>query len=1580
MKAKTFAIISLIAVLALTLSGPATVSVGAGQTPVEPAAPLARSAGEGPGVRASPVMFIQNVGQFADGARFQVRGADRTIWLAEDALWVTVVEEPHPTPGLPDGRHPSPLSAAERGEGPGVRGEVRAVNIKLSFPGSNPHPRIEPFNRLDTVVSYFIGNDPAKWHVAVPVWGGVRYVGLYPGVDLELTGENGQVVPRLVAHPGADLSAVRLRVEGAEEVALLPSPDVGRGAGGEDLLLRTALGDFTLPLFQVEGGSAEPALAQRVDGLAFEVSHPFTAGNEAVHAPSSVVHSQQAVSLLYSGFLGGSGGDGGKDIAVDSSGNAYVTGWTFSSDFPVVVGPDTSYNGYSDVFVARVNPSGTALVYAGFLGGSASDEGWGIAVDASGNAYVTGETGSSDFPAVVGPDTSYNGGGDAFVAKVNPAGTALVYAGFLGGSYGDEGLGIAVDSSGNAYVTGYTGSSDFPAVVGPDLSFNGSEDAFVARVNPSGTALVYAGFLGGSYSDEGLGIAVDSSGNAYVTGYTGSSDFPAVVGPDLSHNGNDDAFVTKVNPAGTVLVYSGFLGGSRWEGGEDIAVDSSGNAYVTGWTSSSDFPAVVGPDLIYNGGGDAFVAKVNPSGTTLVYAGFLGGSGGDVGLGIAVDASGNAYVTGMTASSNFPAVVGPDLSFNGGDYDAFVARVNPAGTALVYAGFLGGSGDEADTNCPACMSPWNLGIAVDGVGNAYVTGWTDSSDFPAVVGPDTSYNGGGDAFVAKVGAGGGGPFTGTISPVYPSAHTASSTVMQGGTAYRHFRLLDSGGNSIPNATVAFSVGGPATTDAQGYFTATIPTSALSGPGSYQVSIQSVTIGGQTYTTNNQPTFGVEVHERRYSHAWSYGASTRAKGGVSAGYIAYLQRTTSGGLELKLDESNPDATSDDVVLMKEDFSDEIGAGGGVGIEKGVSVAILQVRGGASATAEWALRSSGSSEARFPQPYADNDRKAEGVFLLASAIDSIGQALPNKPFTAQFLKLALDRAAPYRDYISEQQAALGSKIKPIQANVGASASLGLKRSGATWKERLLGFDLVDVGVTVVHLNLLTDYRDRNEWGLGFESEHDVDWSLLSWNIGNFKNKFAGTIGDRAKKVKVELIFDSNTDALKRLELSFTGEGNPYAFTDVLKEEVTVKLIIPADQLGSGRLGRTVNILRLLQAAQQTGNDPLSIGPSAMVNELNGLLDGLGYAEYEVNVEDGAETRWETELGVTAGIDIELGPGLEVKKTRDLVRERGVFLNGKPYVTETYNADSYVSRPGKSWWDLTTNALGGLWLLVRDAFNWVWQQVTSGVGWVIGTVSRTVQGIIRGGAQIIAPPGTQLYARGFGAQGVAIQQTGPITVTAIGWVPEAAAGASALSLRPALAAASGEGFVVGGIYEFQPYTLTLSPGATLVITYTDEAAAGADESRIGMFRWNPEGNNWQPMAAISDTAHNVFTATITQLGTFALGYDATPPQISILEPVNGSIITNTLPPISALVVDAGVGIDPATVEMRLDGQVVAATYITSTGGLMYQPPTPLAAGQHIVIVKAGDVLGNQASASATFIVQSEWHIYLPLVLRNR
>ncbi len=398
-------------------------------------------------------------------------------------------------------------------------------------------------------------------------------------------------------------------------------------------------------------------------------------------------------ALLYCGFIGGSAWDGGYGIAVDVLGNAYITGKTLSSEatFPVIMGPDMSFNGSDDAFVAKVNAAGTALVYCGYVGGSNEDDGAGIAIDGSGNAYIIGSTKSPEatFPVVGGPDLTFNGlgyYGDAFVAKVNAAGSGLVYCGYIGGFGVDAGRGIAVDGAGNAYVTGYTFPSvvdAFPVTVGPDLSLNGGYDAFVAKVNASGSAFVYCGYIGGSGSDNGKGIAVDESGCAYVTGSTYSTEatFPVIAGPGLVHRGFNDAFVAKVNAAGTELVYCGYVGGSYDDYGGGIAVDKSGNAYVTGSTDSTEatFPVTVGPDLSLNGGTDAFVAKVKAAGTALVYCGYIGGSSSDHGLGIAVDGSANAYVTGITSSTEatFPATVGPDLTYNDTNRfeDAFVAKV-----------------------------------------------------------------------------------------------------------------------------------------------------------------------------------------------------------------------------------------------------------------------------------------------------------------------------------------------------------------------------------------------------------------------------------------------------------------------------------------------------------------------------------------------------------------------------------------------------------------------------------------------------------------------------------------------------------------------------------------------------------------------------------------------------------------------------------------------------------------------------------------------------------------------------------------
>ncbi|PWB81124.1 MAG: hypothetical protein C3F08_02710, partial [Candidatus Methylomirabilota bacterium] len=402
-------------------------------------------------------------------------------------------------------------------------------------------------------------------------------------------------------------------------------------------------------------------------------------------------------ALIYCGYIGGGGIDTGRGIAVDSLGQAYVTGTTTSTQasFPEIVGPDLTSNGNTDGFIAKVNASGTALIYCGFIGGSGVDEPSKIAIDSSGNAYVTGSTSStqSTFPVTVGPDLTHNGLQDVFVAKVNASGATLDYCGYIGGSNTDKGFGIAVDGSGNAYVTGETYSfpESFPVLVGPVLTRDPLYyDAFVAKVNASGSALDYCGYIGGEDVDGGYGIAVDTSGCAYVTGYTASwPDFPRVVGPDLTYNDivySQDAFVAKVAPTGDRFIYCGFIGGMGADTGNSIAVDRSGNAYVAGTTQApeSSFPVKEGPDLTQNGGSDAFVAKVNAYGTELVYAGYIGGTSNDSGLAVAVDVEGNAYVAGQRAfnSAAFPVMVGPDLTYNGGLDDAFVAKISYSNSAV----------------------------------------------------------------------------------------------------------------------------------------------------------------------------------------------------------------------------------------------------------------------------------------------------------------------------------------------------------------------------------------------------------------------------------------------------------------------------------------------------------------------------------------------------------------------------------------------------------------------------------------------------------------------------------------------------------------------------------------------------------------------------------------------------------------------------------------------------------------------------------------------------------------------------------
>jgi len=467
--------------------------------------------------------------------------------------------------------------------------------------------------------------------------------------------------------------------------------------------------------------------------------------------------------LVYSTYLGGGGTDQSVSIAVDSSANAYVTGFTFSTNFPTTPGAFQTTLGGADAFVTKLNATGTALVYSTYLGGSGGEEGFSLTVDSSGNAYVTGGTSSVNFPTTPGAfQTTFHGGGvDAFVTKLNATGSALVYSTYLGANGGDEAFGIALDSARNAYVTGETNSITFPTTPGAFQtlspgSFFRNDDAFVTKINSTGTALIYSTYLGGSRADDGgRGIIVDPSGNAYVTGFTFSTNFPTKgAGFSLAFQrtlgGGADTFVTKVNATGSALVYSTYLGGGGNDESFGIALDSARNAYVTGFTFSTNFPTTPGAfQTTLGGGADAFVTKLNFLGSALFYSTYLGGNQDENFIfgfsqegSITVDSSGNAYVTGDTTSLNFPTTRAVQTTL-GGSLDAFVTKLSFSGDALIFSTFLGGSVGDV-----------GIGIALDSSNenDVYVTGRTFSGNFPTTPGAfQTTFSGGfGDAFVTKI--------------------------------------------------------------------------------------------------------------------------------------------------------------------------------------------------------------------------------------------------------------------------------------------------------------------------------------------------------------------------------------------------------------------------------------------------------------------------------------------------------------------------------------------------------------------------------------------------------------------------------------------------------------------------------------------------------------------------------------------------------------------------------------------------------------------------------------------------------------
>lgn len=717
------------------------------------------SRGRGPGsVRVAesygklPLSFERNAGQTDSRVDFLARTSLGSIFLTQTEAVLALTE----SNSIAFRENPLTGTVTSRTkEGPQNR-SPKSFAVTMKFAGANRNAPVEALDRLSASSNYFIGKNPDGWRGDIPNFGKVRYREIYPGIDVIYYGNQRQLEYDFIVSPRADAHVIAIGFEGAKKQSIDKNGDL---------------------LIGIPGGVIrhhKPLAYQELDGVKHEVSARYVikSKQQVGIAVGSYDKSRTLVIdpiLSYSTFLGGNGTDEGCGIAVDSLGNAYVVGLTTSSNFPTTGG---SYQGtrnqFADVFVSKLNPAGSALVYSTYLGGSGVDEGYDIAVDAGGNAYIVGLTNSDDYPTTVGAFQRMRAGsGDAFVTKLNNTGSNLIYSTYVGGPGYEQPTTIAVDAQGNAHITGMITVGGFPVTPGAfQTTFRGGYqnpfqwgDAFVCKLNASGSGLIYATYLGGAEGEIGSDIAIDSEGYAYVTGGTDSRDFPITPGAFQQHFSTifcpsrafncADGFVTKFNLTGTAVIYSTYVGGNFGEYTNSIAVDSSGQAIIGGSTFSTNYPTLHPLQTSFAGMLDVFVTKLNAAGSALLFSTYFGSDGFEEAERVALDSVGNVYIVGYTNATHLPVrnPIQPNLA---GAYDAFVVKINTMNYTLGYCTYLGGSSYEGLINA---------GIAVDPAGSAYITGFTRSSNFPTTANAFQKTLSGGtsssgeqltDAFVAKI--------------------------------------------------------------------------------------------------------------------------------------------------------------------------------------------------------------------------------------------------------------------------------------------------------------------------------------------------------------------------------------------------------------------------------------------------------------------------------------------------------------------------------------------------------------------------------------------------------------------------------------------------------------------------------------------------------------------------------------------------------------------------------------------------------------------------------------------------------------
>jgi hypothetical protein len=688
-----------------------------------------------------PMTFESNVGQTDPQVKFLSRGSGYVIFLTPGGIVFSARSQFVANTGTESNSQVASTQAS-------------ATVIQLNLVGANPNPTAVGETPQAGKVNYFIGRDRSKWQTNVSTYGKVHYKDVYPGIDLVYYGNPSQLEYDFEIAAGADPSQIQFEVKGADKVSVDSTGD---------LVLQTKQGALQVKspvLYQTFNGMKIPVTG----GFSIKSSTRVGFSLQGYDHTKPLVIDPV---LLYSTYLGGLANDQAMSIVADSNGSAYVTGWTQSANFPLASqGP---VPGGTNAFIAKLDVSGSTLLYADFIGGSSEDYGQALTLDSSNNAYVTGYTCSGDFPIVNGFQTSMNGCWDGFISKISADGSTLLYSTYLGGTNGSNPSSIAVDSSNDIYVAGYTNSADFPvqnafqSTVSPNQNNYYGQYGFVTHLTADGSTLVYSTYLSGNTnvvqncntpcwpSPYGYiqGIALDASSNAYVTGYTNTYNFPTTDGAYMpSQNTPNDAqigTVSEFSSSGTLL-YSTYFGSTNGDPTTPsaIAVDSLGSAYITGFAYSDGSFPVTTPNLCDPGAngwscGFGFVTKFNPTGTGLAYSTFLPASNFATPQSIVLDAQTNAYILSSVNGGGM-TLVAPIEAYTG-QGDLLLTEIDPTGSIQVFSTYLGGNGYD-----------YPGGIALDPSGNIYVSGNTNSSDFPVTAAAlQNTLGGNTDAFVAKIG-------------------------------------------------------------------------------------------------------------------------------------------------------------------------------------------------------------------------------------------------------------------------------------------------------------------------------------------------------------------------------------------------------------------------------------------------------------------------------------------------------------------------------------------------------------------------------------------------------------------------------------------------------------------------------------------------------------------------------------------------------------------------------------------------------------------------------------------------------------